>query len=80
MWKNGRLDYSELSNTLPRAVKGELLAEEIEKCKILGILLDKEMENLGDHCCRKVEDLADEGFWICLSYPFRHKTTRHCAD
>ena len=74
------MDYSELSIILARAVKGENFAKGTEKCKILGNLLDKEVENLEDHGCPKVQDLVDEENWICSSYPFRHKTTLHCAE
>ena len=49
VWNSGRLDYSELSNILPRAEKGELFAKGTEKCKILGNLLVKGVENLEDH-------------------------------
>ena len=82
MWNSGRLDYSQLSNILPRAVKGEYFAKGKEKCQILGNLLDKRVENLEDHGCPKVQDLVDEEIWICSSYPFRHKTTLHfhCAE
>ena len=44
--KSGRVGYSKLSNLLPRAVKGKYFAKETEKCKILGNLLDKEVESL----------------------------------
>ena len=38
VWKKGRLDHSELSNILPRAVNGELFAKGTKKYKILGNL------------------------------------------
>ena len=71
---------SELSIKLPRAVKGEYFAKGTEKCKIIGNLLDREMEKLEDQGCTKVQSLADEEVWVCSSYPFRHKTTFHCAE
>ena len=77
---SGRLDYRELSNILPRAVNGEHFAKATEKFTILGNLLDKEVENLEDHGCLKVQDLVDEEKWRCSSYPFRHKTTLPCAE
>ena len=73
------LDNSVLS-IFPRAVKGEYFAKGTEKCKILGILLVKEVDILEDHCCPKVQDLVDEEIWICSSYPFRHKATSHYAE
>ena len=80
MCNSGRLDSSELSNILPRAVKREYLAKGTEKCTILGNLLDKEVEKLEDHGCPKVQEIVDEENWICSSYPVRHKTTLQCAE
>ena len=74
-WNSGRLDYSELSNILSRAVKGEQFAKGTAKWKIIGNLLDKDVEDLEDHGCPKVQDLVDEEVWICSSYPFGHKIT-----
>ena len=36
---------SELANILPRSVKGEYFAKGTEKCKVLGNLLDNEVQN-----------------------------------
>ena len=69
--------YSELSNILPRALKGEHSAKGTEKCKIPGNLLNKEVEILEDP---KVQHLVGEEDRICWSYPFRHKTTHHLAE
>ena len=41
---------------------------------------DREVKNLEDQGCPKVQDLVDEENWICSSYPFRHKTTLHSAE
>ena len=79
VWNTGLLDYSELSHILPRAVKGEYVAKK-EKCKILGNLCDKELENLEDHSFPKVQDLVDDEMWICSSYPLKQKTRLHCAE
>ena len=43
-------------------------------------LLDKEVEKLDDHGCPNVQDLDDDKMWISASYPFRNKTTLHCAE
>ena len=80
MWNSGCLDYSVLLNILPRAVKGEYFAKNTEKGKILGNLFDKEVEEFENHGCLKVQDLVDEEICICSSYPFRQKTTLHCAE
>ena len=42
--------------------------------------MNKELENLEDHGCLKVQDLVDEEIWICSTHPFRHKTTLNCAE
>ena len=60
MWNDGRLDYSGLAKLFPRALKDEYVAKGTEKCKILGSLLDKELEDLEDHGYPKVQDLVDE--------------------
>ena len=80
VWNRGRFDYSDLSRILPRAVKGEDFAKWTEKCKILGNLLDKEVESLEDHGCPKLQDLVDEEIWIFSSYPFRNNTTLYSAE
>ena len=80
VWNSGRLDYIEISNMLLRAVKAEHFAKGTKICEILGNLLDKEAENLEDHGCPKVQDLVDEEKKICSNFPFRHKTTLHCAE
>ena len=70
LWNSGR----------SRAVKCEYFPKGTKKYKILGNLLDKGLENLEDHGCPKVQDLADEVSWICSSYPLRHTTTLYCAE
>ena len=68
-----RLDHNELVNNLPRIVNGEHFSEGTEKRKTLGISLDKELENLSEHGCPNVEDLADNENLICSSF---HSDTR----
>ncbi len=81
VWNNGRLDYSELSNILCRAVvKDEYFAARTEKCKNRRNFLDNSVENLEDHICPKVQDLVVEEIWICSRHPFIHKAALHCAD
>ena len=57
-----------------------ILQKRTEKCKILGNLLDKEVENLFDDDCPIIQDLVDEGNRIYSMYPFRRMTTLHCAE
>ena len=80
MQNSRRLDYREPANIFPRAIKGEYFAKRTEKCKFLGNLLAKEVENSEDHGGPRVRDLVDEEDWMCSSYPFRHKTTLRCAE
>ena len=47
---------------------------------ILASLLDKDVENLDDYGCPKVQDHRDDKVWICSSYPFRRKALLHCAE
>ena len=55
-WNSARVDYSELSNILSRAVKGEYFAKGTEKKnKFLGNLLDKRVQKLEDHSCPKIQ-------------------------
>ena len=58
VWNSGQLDYSELLKILPRNVRGDYFAKRTKKCKILADLIDKELENLVNHGCPKVQDLS----------------------
>ena len=42
--------------------------------------MGEEVEKLDDHGCFQLHDLVDEEVWSCSSYPFRRKTTLHCAE
>ena len=56
------------------------LQKEQKNARLLTLFLDKEVENLEDHSSREAQDVVDEKFWICLSYPFKQKTTIHCVE
>ena len=58
VWNSGCLDYRELLNILRKEVKAGYFAEGKEECKIPGILIDKEVENLDGHYCPKFRDLV----------------------
>ena len=77
VWNSGRLHYGELPNIFPSDVTGDYFANATEKCKILGSLMGKELENLEDHGCPKFRDLVDERRNVDL---FRHETSLHCAE
>ena len=79
-WNSGRLDYSEPSNILPRAVNGEYFAKGTEKCKILDQFSANDVAKLHDNGSPKIRDLVHEELWIGSIYPFRHKTTPHYAE
>ena len=59
---SGHLNDRELPNILPsdiNDVKGEYFAKRTEKCQLHSSLMGKEVENLEDHGCPKVQDLVD---------------------
>ena len=61
-----------------RQYRAEYFAKGLEKCKLLSTLLGKEVENLDDYGCPKIQHLNTD--WLCTNYPYRHKTTLHCAE
>ena len=67
VWNKGCLDYSELPKIIFNDVKGENFPKGTEKCKFLGSVLGKEVENSDDQGCSAVRDLVDEEVWICSS-------------
>ena len=73
-----------LPNNLPRDVQVEYFAEKTEKMRMLGNLLEKEVENMVDHGCPKFRNLVDtkavEKNCSCSSYSFGHKTSPHYAE
>ena len=71
-----RLNYSGPPKIFPRDVKGQYFAKRQDLCH----LLDKEVKNLDEHGCPKVQNLVDEEMWINSSFLFRHKTTLHYAE
>ena len=85
-WSSGKLDYDKLFAVFYdiKLMNAEMFAKGLEKCRLLTRLLGKNVENLDDYGCPKIQDLVGEGkansSWICSSYPFRHKTRLHCAE
>ena len=45
---------------------------------MLSALLGKQVENLDDYGCPKIQELNCD--WLCSSYPYRHRKTLHCAE
>ena len=65
-------------------MNAEVFAKGLEKCRLLTRLLGQNVETLGDYGCPDIQYLVGEGkpnsFWICSSFPFRHKRRLHCAE
>ena len=85
-WSSGKLEYEKLFAVSYdiKVMNAEVFAKGFENCKLLTRLLGQNVENLHDYGCPKVQDLVGAGeansSRICSSYPFRHKTTLHCAE
>ena len=82
-WGSGKLDYEMLFAVFYdiRLMNAEVFAKRLEKCRLLTNLLWRNVENLDDYGCPKIQDLVKtDSSWICSSYPFRHKTRLHCAE
>ena len=79
-WKSGSLDYSCTNTMLAelRQYRTEYFAKRLEKCNFLSTLLGKEVENLDDYGCPKIQHLNTD--WLCTNYPYRHKRNIHCAE
>ena len=65
-------------------MNAEVFAKGLEKCRLLTNLLGRNVENLDDFGCPKIQDPVGEGktdgWWICSSYRFRHKTRLYCSE
>ena len=62
-------------------MNAEVFAEGLEKCRLLTNLRGRNVENLDDYDCPKIQDLVKtDSSRICSSYTFRHKTSLHCAE
>ena len=82
-WSSGKLDYEKLFAVFYdiKVMNAEVFAKGLEKCRLLTNLLGRNVENLDDYGCPKIQDLTKtNSSWICSSYPFRHRTRLHCAE
>ena len=79
-WRSGALDYNDVTKILTslKQYRAEFFAKGLEKCTMLSALLGKQVENLDDYGCPKIQELNCD--WLCSSYPYRHRTTLHCAE
>ena len=62
-------------------MNAEVFPKEFENCRLLIRFLGQNVENLDEYGCPKTQELVKaDSFWMCSSYPFRHKTRFHCAE
>ena len=79
----GKLEYEKLFAIFydVKVMNAEMFAKGLEKCRLLINLLGRNVENLDDYGCPKIQDLVKtDSSWICSSYPFRHETRLHCTE
>ena len=82
-WSSGKMDYEKLFAVFYDIIvmNAEVFAKWLEKCRLLTNLLGRNVDNLDDYGCPKIQDLLKtDSSWICSSYTFRHKTRLHCAE
>ena len=79
----GKLDYDNLFAVSydKKVMNAEVFPERLKKCRLLSNLLGRNVQNLDDYGCPKIQNLVKtDSLWIFSSYPFRHKTRLHCAE
>ena len=67
------LDYEKLFAVFydTRVMNAEVFAKGLEKCRLLTNLLGRNVENLDDYGCSKIQNLVKtDSSWICSSYLF----------
>ena len=72
-WSSGKQDYDRLFAVFydKKLMNAEVLAKELENCRLLAILFGQNVENLHDYGCPKIQDLVKkDNLWICSSYFF----------
>ena len=82
-WSSGKLEYEKLLAVFydMKLLNAEVFAKGLEKCRLLTNILGRNVENLDNHGCLKIQDLVKtDSSWICSRYPFRHKTSLHFAE
>ena len=82
-WSSEKLDYEKLFAVFYNIIvmHAEVFAKALEQCRLLTNLFGRNVENVHDYGCPKLQDLVKtDSSWICSSYPFRHKTRLHCAE
>ena len=82
-WSSRKQEYEKLLAVFYdiKVMNAEVFAMGLEKCRLLTNLLGRNVENLDDYGCPKIQDLVKaDSLWICSSFLFRHKTRFHCAE
>ena len=80
---SGKLDYDNLFAIFCdiKVTNAEVFAKGLETCRLLTRFIGRNVENLDDYGCPKIQDLVRmDSSWICSIYPFRHKTKLHSAE
>ena len=82
-WSSRKLDFEKLFAVFYdiKLMNAEVFAKGLEKCRLFTTFLGQNVENLHDYGCPKTQELVKtEKLWNCSSYPFRPKTSLHCAE
>ena len=82
-WSSGKLDYEKRFPVFYdiRLLKAEVSAKKLDNCRLLTNLIGRNVENLDDYGCPKIQNLVrTDSSWICSSYPFQHKTRLYSAE
>ena len=67
-WRSGALDYNVTTIlTSLKQYRAEFFAKGLEKCTMLSALLGKQVENLDDYGCPRIQKFNSD--WLCSSYP-----------
>ena len=72
-WSSEKLDYEKLFAVFydRKVMIAEVSAKGLEKCRLLANLLGRNVENLDDYGCPKIQALVKtDSLWICSNYPF----------
>ena len=81
-WSSGKLEYEKLFPVFYdiKVMNAEVFAKGFEKYRLLTNLLGRNVENLDDFGCPKIQDFVKmDSLWICSSNFCRHKTKLPCA-
>ena len=71
-WSSGKLEYEKLFAVFYdiKLLNAEVFAKGLEKCRLLTNLRGRNVENLDDSGCPKLQDLVKtDSLWNCSSHP-----------